>query len=75
MNNALRVEQEDDTIYIIRSQCLSKLGRAAEAIQDAEVALSSDRCLSISKSDQILIITMTQDKYEGSIGQRRGLIH
>ena len=47
MNNALRVEQEDDTIYIIRSQCLSKLGRAAEAIEDAEVALSSDRSLSI----------------------------
>ena len=75
MNNALRVEQEDDTIYIIRSQCFSKLGRAAEAIEDAEFALKNDRCQSISQSDQILIITMTQDKYEGFIGQRRGLIH
>ena len=75
MNNALRVEQEDDTLYIIRSQCLSKLGRAAEAIEDAEVALRNDRCLSISQSDQILIITMTQDKHEGSIGQRRGFVH
>ena len=56
MNNALRVEQEDDTLYIIRSQCLSKLGRAAEAIEDAEVALRNDRCLSISQADQILII-------------------
>ena len=47
MNNALNVEQEDDTIYIIRSQCFAKLGRAAEAIEDAEVALRSDRCLPI----------------------------
>ena len=29
--------------YIIRSQCLNKLGRAQEAIEDAEVALGNDR--------------------------------
>ena len=30
-------------LYIIRSQCLNKLGRAQEAIEDAEVALGNDR--------------------------------
>ena len=29
--------------YITRSQCLNKLGRAQEAIEDAEVALGNDR--------------------------------
>ena len=41
------MEKEDETIYIIRSQCFAKLGRAAEAIEDADFVLSSDRCLSI----------------------------
>ena len=43
MNNALKLEPDDDMIYIIRSQCLIKLGRTSEAIEDAEIALKSDR--------------------------------
>ena len=43
MNNALKLEPDDDMIYIIRSQCLIKLGRASEAIEDADIALKSDR--------------------------------
>ena len=53
MNTALILEKKqrppdpdhkgDDMVYIIRSQCLNKLGRAQEAIEDAEVALGNDR--------------------------------
>ena len=43
MNAAMKLEPDDDMNYIIRSQCLIKLGRVSEAINDAEIALKSDR--------------------------------
>ena len=43
LNNALKLEQDDDMIYIMRAQCLVRLGRAEDAIKDAEVALKANR--------------------------------
>ena len=58
LNNALKLEQDDENIYIMRypedvtivqsltlprAQCLVKLGRPSQAIQDSEVALKANR--------------------------------
>ena len=53
LNTAIMLDFAEISPFIIRSQCLLRLGRNSEALKDAETAMEMERCVLVMVSGLI----------------------